>query len=119
MTKREFDNLSIGQAVRIKSGPLLPELEDVEMKVVAKHVLQIPQRLYVLNEYKDIANNYELSDPSRTPFGYIVEMIPVAWEPRRSVNRENRESYIVNENSVCALYQDVTLRRSNNEENLL
>lgn len=107
MTKNEFDSLDIGQTVSIKSGPLKPKYYETEMKVVAKHVLQIPQRLYILNEYKDIANNYELSDPSRTPFGYVVEMVPATWEPRRSVNRENRESYIVNENSVCALYQDV------------
>lgn len=107
MTKNEFDSLDIGQTVCIKSGPLKPELENVEMKVVAKHVLQIPQRLYILNEYKDIVNNYELSDPSRAPFGYVVEMVPATWEPRRSVNKENRESYIVNENSICALYQDV------------
>ena len=111
MTKNEFDNLSIGQSVLIKSGPLKPELENVEMKVVAKHILQIPQRLYILNEYRDIAN-HELSDTSRTPFGYIVEMIPASWEPRISFNRENRESYIVNENSICALYQDVTVRQT-------
>ena len=111
MTKNEFDNLSIGQSVRIKSGPLKPELENVEMKVVAKHILQIPQRLYILNEYRDIAN-HELSDPSHEPFGYIIEMIPATWEPRRSINRKNREPYILNENSICALYQDVAVHQT-------
>ena len=111
MTKNEFDNLSIGQLVRVKSGPLKPELENVEMKVVAKHILQIPQRLYILNEYKDVAN-HELSDTSRAPFGYVVEMIPATWEPRRTINRKNREPYILNENSICALYQDVAVRQT-------
>ena len=111
MTKNEFDNLSIGQSVRIKSGPLKPELENVEMKVVAKHILQIPQRLYILKEYKNVAS-HELSDPSNAPFGYIVEMIPATWEPRRSINIKNREPYILNENSICALYQDVTIHQT-------
>lgn len=106
MTKNEFDSLDIGQKVCIKSGPLKLKYYETEMKVVAKHVLQIPQRLYILNEYKDIIND-GLAEPSLIPFGYVIEMIPTAWDPRRSVSKENHESYVINENSVCALYQDV------------
>lgn len=105
MTKNEFDNLNIGQTVLIKSGPLKAELENIKFRVVAKHVLHIPQRLYILNEYKCIIND-GLGEPSLMPFGYVIEMIPTTWEPRRSVSKENHASYIINENSVCALYQD-------------
>lgn len=108
MTKHEYDALNIGQLVALKSGHLSYEYKDVIFKVVAKHALQIPTRLYIYQEYKDIENSC-LLEPSLASFAYALELVPKDWEPRRAKSKTMITPFIENENTICVLYQDARL----------